>query len=139
MEQALQDGQIDAAWMVEPFHTTALKHGLRDLASNYVDTAPGLTAASFVSTDKIVKQKADLMKRLKVAIVEAGKYANEHPQEVRAIIPTFTKITSAIANEFVIPRYDADVNAASLKAMLPQMVKQNMISKTFDVNSVILR
>ena len=137
MEQALEERQIDAAWMVEPFHTTALKHGLRDLASNYVDTAPGLTAASFVSTDKIIKQKSDLMKRLKAAIVQAGEYANAHPQEIRAIIPTFTKITSAIANEFVIPRYDAEVNAASLKAMLPQMVKQTMISPTFNVDAVI--
>jgi NitT/TauT family transport system substrate-binding protein len=137
MEQALEERQIDAAWMVEPFHTTALKHGLRDLASNYVDTAPGLTAASFVSTDNIIKQKSDLMKRLKAAIVQAGVYANAHPQEIRAIIPTFTKITSAIANEFVIPRYDAEVNAASLKAMLPQMVKETMISPTFKVDVVI--
>jgi NitT/TauT family transport system substrate-binding protein len=137
MEQALEEGQIDAAWMVEPFHTTALKHGLRDLASNYVDTAPRLTAASFVSTTNIIKQKPELMKKLKAAIVQSGNYANEHPEEVRAIIPKFTKITSAIANEFVIPRYDADVNAASLTAMLPQMVKENMISPTFKVASVI--
>jgi NitT/TauT family transport system substrate-binding protein len=137
MEQALEEGQIDAAWMVEPFHTTALKHGLRDLASNYVDTASGLTAAAFVSTDNIVRKKPEVMKRLTAAIVESGNYANEHPQEIRAIIPKFTKITSAIANEFVIPRYDPDVNAASLKAMLPQMVKENMISRDFKVTSVI--
>jgi len=110
---------------------------LRDLASNYVDTAPGLTAASFVSTGNIIKQKPELMKKLKAAIVQSANYANEHPQEVRAIIPKFTKITSAIANEFVIPRYDADVNAASLTAMLPQMVKENMISPAFKVSTVI--
>jgi NitT/TauT family transport system substrate-binding protein len=138
MEQALEERQIDAAWMVEPFHTTALMHGLRDLASNYVDTAPGLTAAAFVTTDKILKQKPEIMKQLKAAIVESGNYANAHPQEVRAIIPTFTKITSAIADKFVIPRYDPEVNAASLKAMLPQMIKEDMISPKFNVDSVIL-
>jgi NitT/TauT family transport system substrate-binding protein len=137
MEQALEERQIDAAWMVEPFHTTALKHGLRDLASNYVDTAPGLTAAAFVSTEKIIKQKADLMKRLKAAIVQSGDYANAHPDEIRAIIPTFTKITSVIANEFIIPKYDPEVNVASLKAMLPQMTKENMISGSFNVDTAI--
>src|SRR5690606_7223888 len=65
MEQALESGQIDAAWMVEPFHTTALQHGLRDIASNYVDTAPQLTAAAFVSTDNIVKEKPEMMKRFR--------------------------------------------------------------------------
>ena len=77
------------------------------------------------------------MKRLKAAIVQSGAYANAHPQEIRAIIPTFTKITRAIADEFVIPRYDAEVNVASLKAMLPQMVKETMISPTFNVDTVI--
>jgi NitT/TauT family transport system substrate-binding protein len=139
MEQALEEGQIDAAWMVEPFHTTALEHGLRDIASNYVDTAPHLTAAAFVSTDKIVKDKAEMIKRLRAAIVKTAGYANAHPEEIRALIPTFTKITPAIANKFVIPRYDAEVDAASLEAMLPEMVKLDMISKDFKVSSTILK
>jgi NitT/TauT family transport system substrate-binding protein len=139
MEQALEEKQIDAAWMVEPFHTTANQHGLRDIASNYVDTAPGLTAAAFVSTDQIVKDKAAMMKKLNTAIVKTAAYANAHPEEIRAIIPTFTKITPAIANQFVIPRYDAEVNAASLSAMLPEMVKLGMISADFKVSSVILK
>lgn len=139
MEQALEQGQIDAAWMVEPFHTTAIEHGLRDIASNYVDTAPRLTAAAFVSTDKIVGQKAEMIKRLRAAIVKTADYANAHPEEIRALIPTFTKITPAIAQKFVIPRYDAEVNAASLEAMLPEMVRLGMISKDFKVNSAILK
>lgn len=139
MEQALEEGQIDAAWMVEPFHTTALQHGLRDIASNYVDTAPHLTAAAFVSTDNIVKDKADMMKRFRAAITKTADYANSHPEEIRAIIPTFTKITPAIANAFVIPRYDAKVNVSSLTAMLPEMRKLNMISNNFKVDSVILK
>lgn len=139
MEQALEEQQIDAAWMVEPFHTTALEHGLRDIASNYVDTAPGLTAASFVSTDGIVAGKAEMTKRLRQAIAKTADYANSHPEEIRALIPTFTKITPEIANRFVIPRYDAEVNAASLEAMLPEMIKLDMISKDFKVGSVILK
>lgn len=139
MEQALEQGQIDAAWMVEPFHTTAVQHGLRDIASNYVDTAPHLTAAAFVSTDNIVKDKADMIKKLRTAIAKSAEYANTHPEEIRALIPTFTKITPAIANAFVIPRYDAAVNVASLEAMLPEMRRLDMISSNFKVDSVILK
>ncbi len=139
MEQALEEGQIDAAWMVEPFHTTALGHGLRDIASNYVDTAPRLTAAAFVSIDPVVQEKADMMTKLRAAIAKSADYANSHPDEIRALIPTFTKITPEIANAFVIPLYDSQVNAASLEAMLPQMQTLDMISKDFKVESVILK
>ncbi|HEX7387514.1 MAG TPA: ABC transporter substrate-binding protein [Castellaniella sp.] len=139
MEQALESGQIDAAWMVEPFHTTAKEHGLRDIASNYVDTAPHLTAAAFVSTDGIVKSKADMIKRFRAAMAKTADYANSHPKEIREIIPTFTKITPEIANTFVIPRYDSAVNVASLEAMLPEMRKLGMISKNFKVESVIYK
>lgn len=139
MEQALEENQIDAAWMVEPFHTTALEHGLRDIASNYVDTAPHLTAAAFVSTDDIVKDKAEMINKLRAAITKSADYANAHPEEIRALIPTFTKITPAIANAFVIPRYDPEVNSGSLEAMLPQMIKLEMISSDFKVESAILK
>ncbi|MDN5843261.1 MAG: ABC transporter substrate-binding protein [Alcaligenaceae bacterium] len=139
MEQALEQGEIDAAWMVEPFHTTAIQHGLRDIASNYVDTAPHLTAAAFVSTDGIVQKKADMIKKLRAAIVKSAEYANTHPDEIRAFIPTFTKITPAIANAFVIPRYDPKVNVVSLEAMLPEMRRLGMISSDFKVSSVILK
>ncbi|MEO6827874.1 MAG: ABC transporter substrate-binding protein [Microbacteriaceae bacterium] len=139
MEQALESGQIDAAWMVEPFHTTALQHGLRDLTSNYVDTAPGLTAAAFVTTKKVIDEKPELIKKFVSAITESGNYANGHPNEVRGIIPKFTKLTPEIANQFVIPLYNPEVNVASLEAMLPEMVKESMISKDFDVNKVIYK
>jgi NitT/TauT family transport system substrate-binding protein len=139
MEQALEEHQIDAAWMVEPFHTTALQHGLRDLASNYVDTAPGLTAAAFVTTEKVIKQKPELVKKFVAAMTEAGNYANAHPNEIRELIPTFTKVTPEIANEFVIPLYNPDVNVASLQAMLPEMQELGMISKNFDIDSVLYR
>lgn len=139
MEQALEEGQIDAAWMVEPFHTTAVEHGLRDIASNYVDTAPGLTAAAYVSTDNIVKDKPEMIKRFRAAIAKTAEYANAHPEEIRQIIPTFTKITPKIANTFVIPRYDADVNVASLEAMLPEMRKLNMISDGFKAASAVYK
>ncbi|HET8615472.1 MAG TPA: ABC transporter substrate-binding protein [Actinomycetales bacterium] len=139
MEQALEEHQIDAAWMVEPFHTTALQHGLKDVASNYVDTAPGLTAAAFVTTEKVIKSKPDLIKKFVAAMTEAGNYANAHPNEIRELIPTFTKVTPEIANEFVIPLYNPDVNVASLEAMLPEMKQLDMISKDFDVNSVLYK
>jgi NitT/TauT family transport system substrate-binding protein len=139
MEQALQEHQIDAAWMVEPFHTTALQHGLKDVASNYVDTAPGLTAAAFVTTEKVIKQKPELIKKFLAAMTDAGNYANAHPNEIRELIPTFTKVTAEIANEFVIPLYNPEVNVASLEAMLPEMKELEMISKDFDVNSVLYK
>jgi NitT/TauT family transport system substrate-binding protein len=139
MEQALEEHQIDAAWMVEPFHTTALQHGLKDLASNYVDTAPGLTAAAFVTTEKVIKNKPELIKNFVAAMTAAGNYANAHPNEIRELIPTFTKVTPEIANQFVIPLYNPDVNVDSLKAMLPEMQELDMISKSFDVSSVLYK
>lgn len=139
MEQALESGQIDAAWMVEPFHTAALQNGLRDLTSNYVDTAPGLTAAAFVTTQQVIDQKPELIKKFISAMTKSGDYANAHGDEVRTIIPKFTKLTQEIANQFVIPLYDPKVNVASLKAMLPEMVKESMISEKFDVNKVIYK
>jgi hypothetical protein len=46
MPAALEAGRVDAVWVVEPFLSAAVGAGGRNIASNYVDTAPNLTVAS---------------------------------------------------------------------------------------------
>ena len=60
---ALQSGQVDAVFVVEPFQQAVLAQGGRKIASSYVDTAPNLTVASYFTSTKLLGENPDLVKR----------------------------------------------------------------------------
>src|SRR5665811_1573071 len=51
---ALENGDVDAAWILEPFLSTAIANGARVVSWNYVETSPELDIAGyFTKTDTV--------------------------------------------------------------------------------------
>jgi NitT/TauT family transport system substrate-binding protein len=117
MGAALQAGQVDAIWVVEPFLTAAKDQGGRVVAWNFAEAVPNLTVATYFTSQQMISGNADLVKRFKEAIAESLAYASSHADEVRAIIPTYTTIKADVAGKLTLPKWPADINTASLQAM----------------------
>ena len=62
------------------------------VAWNYVDAAPDLTVAAYFASTKLIADDPDLVKRFTEAMNESLAYADAHPDEVRAVLGTYTKI-----------------------------------------------
>jgi NitT/TauT family transport system substrate-binding protein len=117
MPAALQNGQVDAVWVVEPQLSETLTQGGQVLASNLVDTAPDLTVAMyFTGTDLIAKDPA-LVTRFTEAVNESLRYAAAHPEEVRAVVGTYTKINDTVRSAMILPNWPSTVNRASLERL----------------------
>src|SRR5687767_2653930 len=71
MPAALQSGRVDAAFMVEPFQSTARAQGARSVASSYVDAAPNLTVAVYFTSNQMISTNPDLVKRFTEAMKES--------------------------------------------------------------------
>jgi NitT/TauT family transport system substrate-binding protein len=91
MRAALQNGQVDAIWTPEPFITQALQDGAR------IVMAPGPVLGRyfpiggyFVRTDWAAKNPGSASK-FRAAMNEALTYAQNHPDEVRALLPAATR------------------------------------------------
>jgi len=80
MPAALQAGRVDAIWVVEPFLSTSRSQHGRLVASNYVDTAPDLTVAVYFTSEQLIKNDPDLVKRFTEAMTESLAYADAHPE-----------------------------------------------------------
>ncbi len=57
MPAALQNGNVEAAWVVEPFLSVARNQGARVVAWNFVDTAPKMTVAAYFTSGKLQKEQ----------------------------------------------------------------------------------
>jgi len=114
---ALQAGQVDAAWVVEPQLSEVLTQGGQVVASNLVDTAPNLTVAMYFTGSDLISRDPDLVGRFRDAVNESLKYAAGHPEEVRAVVGTYTKITDTVRTAMILPRWPNDVNRASVERL----------------------
>ena len=114
---ALADAQVDASWVVEPQLSEIKAAGGRLIASNYVDAAPNLTVAAYFTSAKLQADDADLVKRFTEAMNESLRYADSHPDEVRAVIGTYTKIDEKARTALTLPKWPTEINAASVERL----------------------
>jgi NitT/TauT family transport system substrate-binding protein len=117
MPAALQGGQVDAAWVVEPQLSEIKAAGGRVVAWNYVDPAPDLTVAAYFVSTELQADDPDLVKRFTDAINESLTYADAHPDEVRAILGTYTKIDEKTRDALTLPKWPIEINKASVETL----------------------
>jgi NitT/TauT family transport system substrate-binding protein len=117
MPAALQGGQVDAAWVVEPQLSEVKAAGGRVVAWNYVDPAPDLTVAAYFVSTKLQSDNPDLVKRFTDAINESLTYADAHPDEVRAVLGSYTKIDEKTRDSLTLPKWPTQINQASVETL----------------------
>jgi NitT/TauT family transport system substrate-binding protein len=137
MLAALQGGRVDAIWEVEPFVTAALGTGARMVASNYVDTAPNLTVATYFTSVALTKSNPDLVQRFVAAMTQSLQYADAHPDEVRQALGTYTKITADQAAKLVLPKWPTEINRASVQTLADLAVSDGLMAKAPDLNALL--
>ncbi|KNE79079.1 MULTISPECIES: ABC transporter substrate-binding protein [Streptomyces] len=136
MPAALSEGRVDAAWLVEPALSIAKAQGARVVASNFVDTAPDLTVATYFTSAKIAKEDPELVKKFTEAMNESLRYADEHPDEVRDILATYTKIDAELAKSLTLPRWPTGANRASIEKLAELGKNDGVFTKTPDLDAL---
>ena len=136
MPAAVANKQVDAAWVVEPFLTAATSQGARNVSSNFT-TIPNLTVATYFTTEQYMTEHKDVVNNFRSAIEESLKYAQDHPDEVRRIVTTYTSIKSDVASKIKLPAFPQSVNVDSLKTVSQLMNKYGITQNTVDVTKLM--
>lgn len=137
MPAALAGGRVDAAWVVEPFLSVAKAQGARVVAWNFVDTAPDLPIAAYFSNDKLGTSDPDLVKGFTEAMAESSAYAEAHPDEARATIPSYTKITAEQAEALTLPRWPGGIDAAAVGTLADLAVTDGLVPSRPDLAALL--
>ncbi len=137
MPAALDGGQVDAAWVVEPSLSQILGAGGRVVAWNYVDAAPELTVATYFTSTKLAGENADLVKRFTEAVNESLEYAESHPDEVRAILGSYTKIDEKTRAAITLPKWPAEINRSSVETLSKLGAQDGIFTGTPDLDKLL--
>ncbi|HEX4811380.1 MAG TPA: ABC transporter substrate-binding protein [Nonomuraea sp.] len=131
---ALQNDQVDAIWVVEPFVSQAISQGARPVAWNFADAAPDLTVAMYFTTGRT---DADLTRRFAAAMNTSLEYADTHPDEVREILKTYTKIAPEVIAKIYLPKWPVQVNKVSVQTVADLALADGVLTEKVDVSTLV--
>jgi len=134
MLPALQAGRVDGIFVVEPFQAAAVAAGATKIASSFADLAPNLTISMYFTSKQLATANPDLVKRFTEAMKESLAYAEAHPDEVRAALATYTKITEEVRAKLTLPKFPADIDKASVQAVGDQAQSFGLLTKAPDLS-----
>lgn len=137
MPAALDAGQVDAAWVVEPSLSVAKEQGARVVASNFVDVSPDLTIALYFTSDKLAQQDPELVKKFAEATRESLAYAAGHPDEVRETLATYTKIPEKTLQALTLPRWPEAPDRASLERLGELGQRDGLFDEAPDLDALL--
>jgi NitT/TauT family transport system substrate-binding protein len=95
MVPAVTQGRVDAAQVSEPFRSEGIKQGLKTVASGKLTES--IPVAGIVVTEKFLAENEALMVRFVDAFAKSQEYATKNPDEVRRVLPKYTKLGDTAA------------------------------------------
>jgi NitT/TauT family transport system substrate-binding protein len=129
MPAALEDHRVDAALLTEPFLSAVLARGGTQIDAPSVETLPSFPNGVYVASAKYIQQNADVVDRFSRAMNKSLDYAQAHPDEVRKIIPTFTKTPAAAAAKLRLPAFDSKLDQKGIELEAQLTAKYGIIEK----------
>jgi NitT/TauT family transport system substrate-binding protein len=134
MGAALEEHQIDAAWVVEPFVTLYhQKLHTRNLFPVFSGPTAGLPIGAMVTSSSYAASHPDVVLAFRDAVIQAEKLADRDPALYRASVPTYLHVTRTIAMTMGLPYYPATTSMASVVKEEKLMEAMGMLPKTFDL------
>jgi NitT/TauT family transport system substrate-binding protein len=114
---ALSSGQVDAAWLVEPFLTAAKKSG----ATQIIDTTDGVTAGVpidgwGVSEDWLAKNPKTAA-ALHRALAKAQQIASTDRKAIDEVVPTYTQIPAEAAAAMTLGKFTMEADKATVQKL----------------------
>ncbi|HEU4513681.1 MAG TPA: ABC transporter substrate-binding protein [Nocardioidaceae bacterium] len=137
MPAAVASGNVDAAWVVEPFVAISEDQGHRVVAWNLVDTAPELMIAGYFTSEELIDSDPELVESFVDAITESLEYAEAHPDEARAIVQTYTEIDDELIEKVTLPKWPTEVNEESTQKLADLAEQDGLVKEPVDVAALL--
>lgn len=138
MQAALDAGDVDAIWQVEPFKASALAAGNRELSPLFVGPVEGMPVAGWLTTQQFAQENPDALATFCDALATSVEQLQGNRERLVQLVPTFTKVPAEVVQQVSLPQWDAVVSTDRLQAMADLMLDYRIIDEPFDVRSIVV-
>jgi NitT/TauT family transport system substrate-binding protein len=138
MEQALRSGDVDAAWIIEPFATQALAGGgLHVVAYPYAETHPGLQIGSIITSEDYAAEHPDVVSAFQRAHAATASAITDDPEAFRSALIDLTDMDPDVAASFHLPTWSDAIAQDSLELINQQMIAFGLLDETIPLDDLV--
>lgn len=139
MPAALENGNVDAVWVPEPFLTAIRQSGAQLVTYNFQDAVPGLDTLVTFASGTVVEDDAAVVADFAAAMRESLTYAEENPDEVRSTLVDMLDMDADLAERVALETFTADVNVDALRALSDLALTDGLLKAEPDFGSLLLK
>lgn len=134
---ALASGNIDAAWVPEPFQTIIEKQGAELVTYSYQATTPGLGTMIVLTSGKLADSDPDMVKRFTAAVDEVATFAQDNPDKIRQELTTFLDMDDELAGEVLVEEFRPAIDRDSMQQLADLSLEQGVLSEPVDMERLL--
>ena len=141
--QALETGQIDAMFTLEPYATIVLEKGVGEIlyVAPQLSISDPLPGGAGVMSAKFVQQNPQTAKKFDAALYKAIEYMRSDELFAKQILPKYTPLTADLAPKVRQPAYQSarEMPWELLQTEYDVLLSEGVLTKKMDVRSLIYR
>jgi NitT/TauT family transport system substrate-binding protein len=137
MPAALSAGNIDAAWVPEPFQTILKDGGNQLISYNYQETMPGVPTMSVITAGTLAEQDPEMVDEFVAAVDEITAFAQENPDKVRETLTTFLEMDEALAQKVLIEDFGAEMDGEAMQSLADLSLEYGLLSEPVDMEKLM--
>lgn len=132
MESVLLSGDVDVAYMIEPFLTRALQNGAHVIEYPIADVYPGRAHAGYYVTAEYAETHPEEIAAFTRAVLKGNDRVMEDPDFYRDIIRTHTEIPEEIVQEMRLPALSAPEVDDMMEVLVELTAKYGVVPNAYE-------
>jgi NitT/TauT family transport system substrate-binding protein len=133
----LEAGNIDAAWVPDPFMSRIVDGGGNLVVHPYQATIPGLSLLTNITTQELIDSDSELVSDFAAAMTEALDWAAANEDAVRAAISTNMEIPEEAAAGITLPTFTSEVTVSDLEELAALAVDFGVLDAEPDFDRLV--
>lgn len=133
----LEAGNIDAAWVPDPFMSRIVDGGGNLVVHPYQATIPGLSLLTNITTQELIDSDPELVSDFAAAMTEALDWASANEDAVRAAISTNMEIPEEAAAGITLPTFTSEVTVSDLEELAALAVDFGVLDAEPDFDRLV--
>lgn len=134
----IEAGNIDAAWVPEPFVSMVVGAGGARVVDPYQATIPGLPTLVVQATQKTIDEKPELVQAMREALADAFTWSEANESEMRQSLVDNMSLPQDAADHLPLPHFTATIDRTTLQALADLAVKYGYFDKAPDLDTIIV-
>ncbi|MBF8190443.1 ABC transporter substrate-binding protein [Nonomuraea sp. K274] len=138
MAGALEGGQVDAAFLPEPFYQTAAStNGAVVLSDLFTGPTADFPMAGYLVTEPYAQENPKTVAAFQRALRKASELAVSNSSEVDTALTKYAKIDKATADLMELGGFSTSVNGTRLQRVSDLMSEFGYLKQAYDVSSML--